>query len=108
MTKSQRAIVAIGILLLALVSIPVAIVVRAMIADRHAVQAFRIKTDEKILLSKNSDEIERMLGVPAMDTRSDNSAQIGDFIFAYNGPCGDICRIEFKGGTAIHVEHYGK
>ena len=43
-----------------------------------------------------------------MDTRSDNSAQTGDFIFAYDGPCGDICRIEFKGGTAIHVEHYGK
>jgi hypothetical protein len=80
-------------------------------AARNAVIAFDNTTSSSRLMGKTPGQIVSLLGTPYFDSRVGPPATRdtdAECVIGYQGPWGEMCRIEVKAGVATKIEHYGK
>ena len=113
--RMARRLKRVGIWLLIFVTILVAVQIirirRDLYEIKQSIRRFDESTSEAKLIGKTPKQIISLCGTPYLDTINDTRSwnrPEKDRLICYEGPWGELCRIEITDGVATKVEHYGK
>jgi hypothetical protein len=111
MRWAPRVLIGIVVLVALAVGVGALRVAQFLDAQRTAIRTFDGATSEAKLRGKTPRQIITLLGKPYVDTINDSRNwphPEHDRVITYQGPWGEMCRVEITDGAATKIEHYGK